>query len=302
MKQSKFLSCIYLLIILSVPGLCQVYTTGSGFVRFTGNQGDSAIVNYLTESEKDNRGRLEKFFSVSLSDSIHVILSGSESEFFELTGYSLPDWSAAVAFPAYRTIVMKPGLFFEPGVYRESLLHELAHIYLAEKLLENRVDLWLNEGVAMYLAGTEMSWQDNITLGNAVLAEELLSFREIDDLLRFQQSKARVAYLQSLITIKLFVANYGEDQLKKLINALSDGKVIDDFFKSEFNFSYDDFEFLSLKQIKDKFWWMIFMQAEYLIWIIILLLAFGVVLTIKIRNRRKISRWTDEENELFKEI
>lgn len=302
MKESKFLSYIYLLIFVAVQGFSAIHQAGSGLVRFTGNQGDSTIVNYLAKTENAHRGRLEQFFAVSLHDSIHVILPGSESEFAELTGYSLPEWSAAVAFPAYRTIIMKPGLYFDPGTYRESLLHELSHLYLAEKMTEHRVALWLNEGVAMYLAGTELTWQDNITLGNAVVAEKLLSFSEIDDLLRFHQSKARVAYLQSLMTVKLFVASYGENQLKKMIDELSRGMKIDSFFRTEFNFSYDDFEFQSLKKIKDKFWWMIFMQMEYLIWIIILLLAVGAILTIKIRNYRKISRWTDEDNDLYKEI
>ncbi len=296
MKKIKFTGFTYLVILFFVStGSLSAFSIDLGNIKIYTNDRDSIVAGFLAGSVIENQERIEKFFSYKIDAPVIIVLAYSEARFREQGGLHIPDWSAAVAIPEKRFIMLKPADYFDPELYTVSLLHELAHIYMAEKLEENSVPLWLNEGIAMYISNKSLNWTESTIAGNAVLGNNLLSFSDIDDLIRFSAGLAQIAYIQSFLSVQYFIDIYGEHELKNLINAVAGGISVNEFLSIQLGLDYNDFESNALEWIKDKYWWMIFLQFENLLWILILLLVVTAIVIVKIRNRRKITEWTKEE-------
>jgi hypothetical protein len=296
MKKIKFLCFIYLVILIfTLTSSLSAFSVDLGNIKIYTNDRDSIVAGFLAKSVIENQERIENFFSHIIDSPVIIILAYSEAQFRELGGLLIPEWSAAIAIPEKRFIMLKPADYFDPEVYTVSLLHELAHIYLAERLGENSVPLWLNEGIAMYISNKTLNWTESTIAGNAVLGNNLLSFSDIDELIRFRTGLAQIAYIQSFLSVQYFIEIYGEHELKNLINAVAGGISVNEYLSMQLGLNYEDFEFNTVEWIKDKYWWMIFLQFENLLWILILLLVMAAIVIIKIRNRRKIIEWTSED-------
>jgi hypothetical protein len=243
-----------------------------------------------------HRPGLNSFFGSRLSDTITVVLAASDGQFAALTGNRLPEWTAAVAVPVQRRIILKPGSYYDPEVYRESLIHELAHVYFADKTGKGHAPLWLNEGIAMHVSGQSLSWDESIATANAVLGDNILNFSEIDGMLKFGTAKARIAYYQSLLAVRYLLDSYGEAELRHILDALGAGVTIEQHFLSQYGIAYADFEYSYRKWLGERYRWMFLLQFEYLLWFLILLLVFAAIVLVKIRNRRKISQWIEEDD------
>ena len=90
--------------------------------------------------------KLEDFFSFKLTQKVKIILSSSEKDYMKITSNKIPEWSSGVAFLKERAIVLKPGKYYNPKIYRETLIHELTHIYVSDKIGSDKLPIWLNEG------------------------------------------------------------------------------------------------------------------------------------------------------------
>jgi len=296
MKKYKLI--IFIIGFFAIPGqvtTAQSYTLVVDNFTIVAKPGDSLIVKFLAEVISTNRTRMETFFDIRLADTVLILLPGSQSAFEQITGQRLPEWSAAVAFPDLNKIVLKPGDYFNPGLYSESLLHELTHIYIHACLPDNSVPVWFNEGLAMYLSNTAISWEQSITIGNAVVAQNLLSFEDIERMIRFHKGQAGIAYIQSYLAVEYLVEQFGPHSLRDILTALKTGRNIAAAFQFALGIEYVDFEYLYVKWLKNKYWWLVFLQIKYLLWIIILGLVFLAIVIVKLRNRAVIRKWADEE-------
>jgi hypothetical protein len=296
-KKIKFLGLFLLLVFWTdVGSRGGPESTEAGYVQVVSEIRDSTIARHLVEMIRQSQNKLASFFQIQLRDSVTVILAASDNHFSDMTGNRLPEWTAAVAVPLYRKIILKPGTYYDPAVYRESLVHELAHIYMADKIGNGFVPLWINEGIAMYLSGKTLSWRESIAAGNAVLGNNLMSFSELDQLLRFGTGKAQIAYFQAMLAVQYLLENYGEREVQNILTALAGGISISDFFHDQYGIEYADFEYNYQKWLTQQYRWMAFLQFEYALWIFILLLVFAAILMIKLRNRKKISQWIEEDD------
>jgi hypothetical protein len=296
-KKTKFLSLVLVLSCLAtISNLAASSNYVSDQVNVVSAESDSIIARYLVQVIEKSQSRLQSFFNSPLRDSVTVILAACDTHFLRMTGNRLPEWTAAVAVPLYRKIILKPGAYFDPGAYSESLIHELAHIYMADKIDTGYVPLWLNEGVAMHLSGKSLSWSENISAGNAVFGNNLMSFSEIDQLLRFGTGKAQIAYFQSMLAVRYLLENYGQAELQNILNTLAAGSSIEQHFYNAYGLSYTDFEYNYQNWLRYHYRWMVVLQFEYLLWILILFLVFSAILMIRIRNRRKLSQWVEEDD------
>lgn len=291
-----FLSIGNLIIFLAVfSGSLSAHSIKVGQITVKTNDTDSIVAEFLVQSINENQNRMEEFFRSRISLPVTIILASSDSQYRQAGGLQIPEWSAAVAIPDRRLIVLKPANYFDPKSYTTSLIHELAHIYLADKLRENSIPLWLNEGIAMYLSNKTLDWNENTIAGNAVVGNNLLSFYEVDELIKFRAGLAQIAYIQSFLSVQYFLINYGEAELKNMLDSAANGVEVSAYLKLQLGLEYADLEYNSIEWIKDKYWWMIFLQVENLLWILMPVLAIVAIVIIKIRNRRKLLEWTKEE-------
>jgi hypothetical protein len=296
-KKGKFAVFIALLLTCISPGVADYVSTVKQ-VEISGLSSDSSTVIFLADVIREAEPEFESFFDGNLKAGVSVQLAATEEAYFRLAETKIPDWSGAVAFPERRVILMKPGSYFDPDVYRETILHELSHIYLADLFNSGKIPLWMNEGCAMHLSKQDLTWEESIILGNSFASGHIVGLDAIDDLLRFGPAKARLAYLESFTAVRFFIQTYGAGKFRGLLKDFSAGYETDQNFDSELGLYLSDFEDAWYQAMKHKFRWVIFLQVENILWISLVLISIAVFIGIRIRNRKTVRNW-QETNDIF---
>jgi hypothetical protein len=259
---------------------------------------DSVIVNYLASELRINEERFNAFFGQKLRGKpVRILILKNEEEYNVITQHLLPEWSQGVAIPGQRKIILRPANYFVPELYREIILHELAHIYLAQIIHPAEVPLWFNEGVAMHISDKTISWGEGIAIGNAIMSKNFIDFQDIDSLLNFGETKARLAYLQSLLAVRYLVKVYGPEIVQKILHSMSTGNSFNEAFLIQSGQDIIDFEYDIYHEIKENYKWMSMLQFSNVFWILMIILVLSVFIAIKMRNRKKIKVWESVEEE-----
>ncbi|MDA0710821.1 MAG: peptidase MA family metallohydrolase [bacterium] len=221
---------------------------------------------------------------------ITVYLTPSQSSFDEVTRGGLPHWSAAVAVPASRLIILKPG----PIEHRaQTIQHEMSHVLL-HSVVDDGVPVWFNEGVALWVS-REWRLEQTASLFYAVLSGGLIPLSNIDSVLQFASVKADLAYSESLLAVLYLISLGGENALVAMISELScqvpfdvalyrvTGKAPYEFEKTWNQYVSGRFGLTALLVSPDSLW-------GYLV------LLFGVAyVAVRRRNRKKLRRWEEED-------
>jgi Peptidase MA superfamily len=263
---------------------------------FLASPADSAIVKYLYRVVVDNESEYKEVFHDSLQQRLTICLPKSDQEYLEQIGGGIPDWSGGVADPDQHLIVLRPGAYFDPREYREVLLHELAHIYLAAKVDTSQIPLWFNEGVAMMMSGKTFSWNDHVVISNAVIANKLLELGEVEKMLGFGLAKAQLAYAQSLMAVQFLRFRFGEKIISKLLDGLAEGESWEEIFNRYTGRDTDQFSLELQNYIRQEYRWAYVLQIKYLFWIIVAILLTAGFVAIKIRNHRLLKEWEKNES------
>jgi hypothetical protein len=122
-----------------------------------------------------------------------IAVAPDERRFREWIGDAAPEWGAAIAFPAERTIIMQGrGAGSDAGDPLVVLRHELAHLVLDEAL-GDRVPRWFHEGYASVAAG-EWGRQEVLATSVALLLRGMPSLDSLDESFRGGARRADAAY------------------------------------------------------------------------------------------------------------
>ena len=291
-KKSIYLSIIFLLY-LSIG-----YSNYQRVVRnysFISDKRDSLLVRFLINEINEAKGLFQYYFGDSLKQQVSIILPSSDIEYDRLLRGIVPEWSGGVAIHKEGRIILKPGEYFDAQQYREVVLHELTHLYLAEFIGEDRLPLWINEGLAMYLSSRSISWQENIFIGNSITSGNVLQLAEIDSLLIFGFIKAKLAYLEALLAIQYIIDSHGKEVLINLIHAFRDNKSTNQIFFEHLGYDYYDFENKFYLHLKNNYRWMVFLQFDRLIWLSFILILIVAFIARKFHNRRIAQNWDQED-------
>lgn len=296
LKSNKLIQFI-LLSLLSILNVQADYIFNLDKFIIVSNDKDSTIVKYLASILSKENKNFEIFFKHKLLQNVNIILPDSPSRYREITQSYLPDWSGAVTFGNERKIILKPSDYFDYNESRETLLHELVHIYFADMQVDTILPLWLNEGVAMYLSRKSISWNESIILGNMIIGGNVIALDEIDSLLGFGYVKAHTAYLEALLAVQYLVEKYGEGIIGYIINSVEEEHSFSDALKRNIGQDIFDFEVGWNIYLKHRYHWMFLLQFKNLMWISLVILVIVGFFYIKIRNRRIIKTWEEEPNE-----
>lgn len=219
-----------------------------------------------------------------------VYLASSQSVFDEVTQGVLPHWSAAVALPEHRTIVLKAGRLEHQT---QTIQHELSHVLL-HAVVGRRLPVWFNEGVAMW-ASHEWRFTQTASIFYAVLSGGLIPLSDIDAVLKFPSVKADLAYTESLLAVLYVLRLGGENAIVAMIGELSHGAPFDvALFRVtqktpyEFERSWNDY-------VSGRFSLAALLVSPDSLWGYLVLLFLLVYVAVKLRNRAKLRRWEDEE-------
>lgn len=262
--------------------------------HFVFDRKDSLFVEKLVLKVKDQLVKIEDFFNYKPQSIITIIITRSDSEYDFYKGNNIPEWSQAVALTKENIIILKIATSEDVKKSPEILMHELVHIFFADRIKNQNLPVWIHEGIAQYLSGYELTIDDRIHLANALSTNKLISLSAMDTLFSFNQSKARLAYIEALAAIQFIVKVHGTAGLKQLIGKLDQKIPVNRAFEDALGYDFIDFEIYWYKELRSQNRWLILLNFENILWISILLLLIFVLVLIKIKNRKLEKSWEDE--------
>ena len=240
--------------------------------------------------------RLSDFFGDSATPQAMVFVTQNDKEFDSLVGGSFPDWGIAAAVPEQNLIVLKSPIKY--GYSQDLprvLMHELAHLYLGNKVNRQNFPRWLDEGFAMYMA-EEWRWSLDLSIAKAVFTNSILNLVVIDSVNSFNSPKAHLAYLESFLAINYFIQQYGEDNFKQLINLLAGGKDINSALVQTIGLNHLQFSDEFSQYLKKKYSWISFFSDTFLLWLLLAFLVITFYFMKKMRSRKIMQDWEKEES------
>lgn len=238
-------------------------------------------------------GKLTVLLGHGLKYPVTIEIAPTEERFKELTEGRLPDWSAAVAI-GYDTIVLSP-LEGHKQDLNHVLTHELAHLIINDAAGGRMVPRWFHEGVAEILGGN-LGIQGKLYLMVRSAQNDLLTFDDIEDVFASGQVDATLAYDQSMLAVQQLTADYGEDTVRNILARMTQGDSFDDAFAATTGASVAGFERIYLGAIRHRYGYLSLIASFLNIWTIILGVAVLAFVLQRIRTRRIMRRWEEEED------
>ena len=226
--------------------------------------------------------------------SARILLAPTPAAFDSLTR-GAPHWSAGIAVPAERVIVL-PAYGSErtpTGDPLAALRHELVHLAL-NGFLGRRVPRWFDEGYATWASGEwdeGSGWRIRLALAGGG-APPLDSLR-----LGWPgaEADARLAYLLSASAVRFLAARAGEDAFSAFLVEWRRAGGFDPALRRVYGMTPMQFEEEWRGMVKRRYGWLLAVSQVGIFWGVVAVLL--VVLTIprRRRNREKLRRLRDED-------
>ncbi len=201
-----------------------------------------------------------------------------------------PSWSAAIAQPDRHLIVLSgPALRGGRAGLSETVAHEVAHLALHARLgTIGWVPRWLDEGVAMYVAGA-VGWRDRLW----ALGRGPVRLGELVDQFPRDDQTARFAYLESEAAVRRLVAR---GSLAPLFDRLEAGAEFDDAFKAVYGESAREFADHVHAEVANRWRWLAAFGSAASVGGFMAFLAIVAAARTRLRNRRRMGEWAVAES------
>lgn len=277
-------------------GVCGQEQRVYGNYIFSYETQDSLLLKKLISRVEPALKKLTVFFRNQSGGVITIYLTKSNQRYKDKASHKIPEWSQAVAFTRERFIVMRLANAEEIKTAPQTLIHELVHMHIAQKVPAGRMPVWLNEGLAQYLSFKELTLEDKVLLANKLALKQIVELTTLDSMQNFSTTKARLAYVQALSAVQYFVTTYDVKTLRLLVENIARHHSVNDAFRKTIGIDFIDFERQWYEDIKGKYRWLVVLNIDNLIWVAMGLLAILAIYVVRQRNRKIISDWSDLEN------
>ncbi len=259
-------------------------------------ENDKAFADETSSLLKIFYEELSTKIGLELNDTVQAFLCPSEKSFNELTDNLIPDWGEGVADPVHKVIILKsPSQMDDQNHFPKLVKHELVHILIGHSAGNPRdLPKWFNEGIASYLSADERV-SSGEAISKALLSDSIIPLDEIDGVLRFERTKAALAYEESYSFTDYLVQSYGFENMVYLIQELQTEKTFAHAFRDIYGIDLFEAEIAWYQYMEKKYRWHFLLDFKNYLWISILILFIVVVLVIKLRNRHTLKKWDEEE-------
>jgi hypothetical protein len=233
---------------------------------------------------------------LALTEPVTVYFVSSQDDFDNLTGNAIPHWGEGIADPMRNLIVLKsPGMTDNHSRFPKLIRHELVHILIGQSVPEPQtLPKWFNEGMALIYA-RDAEFARGTAISRALLTDEMIPLDEIEHVLKFQQVKARLAYEQSYAFTAFLIEEYGERKLLDLLKRVMTGISFEQVFTDVYGMDQFDMELLWFEYLQKKYRWRFLEEFETFLWILMPVLVILAVIIMRVRNRKTMQRWENED-------
>ncbi len=231
-----------------------------------------------------------------------VVIANTQAVYWHFTDRRSPDWSAGITDYTNGTIVLKSPKLGKTTLwdYDETLRHEIAHMVIGQNVDPMRLPRWLNEGLAMVIAG-QHSMGQMYTLAQHVANKSLISLTGLEQLLHFSHSKASLGYAESHSAVQFILKEFPKNTLEQVLHQMQNSDLSwAQSFSEVTGLSQFYFEQHWRSYLEHHYKWLAILSSDTWIWLLFPLLAILAFLAIKWRNYRKMQQWQAEEEQLDK--
>ncbi|WP_447986708.1 peptidase MA family metallohydrolase [Nitrospira sp. Nam74] len=205
-------------------------------VKYDGGE-DYAVWTRVLEILEDAYRDIGQQLGHYPSKPILVVLHTRQS-FHDATGG--PAWSDGLYDPSLGRIkVPTQGALTDQAWLTRVLRHEFVHALLDDRLQGHRIPQWLNEGLAMQLAGDAPPDIPAFVRGEVTLIN--LTHLE-GSWARLPAQYAMVAYLEGNSATRYLIDRYGIGTVRDLLDHLSKGETFPTAFHDRVFISFEDFQ------------------------------------------------------------
>ena len=217
---------------------------------------------------------------------VTVFLADSEARLDSLAGGALPEWSAALAFPNRRTIVIPTYASNRTlgGDRAATLRHEWAHVGLGDYLEGLRVPRWFHEGYARH-AAFEWDAAAGWRLRLALLTGAAPSLDSLSLSWPAEASRSGLAYDLAASAYEFMVQRGGEEGLRQFLETWRTEGNFDAALRGVYGYTRGRFEADWLESVKRRYGWLLIASQSVALW-----LALGVALLVLWRWRERRNR------------
>ena len=191
-----------------------------------------------------------------LAEKVPLILFKTQSEFQQqnVIPGEIPEGVAAFAEP-YRDRMVLP-IDEPPDMLYRLIVHELTHIFefdiIPRSLIRRNVPLWVDEGLADYLAGV---WRplDLMTVRDAAVADILPKMSEMEGYGNF--NNPRLVYNLGHAAFEFIESRWGKEGIRQFLFSLRKSVIGggENAYEEAFRVTADEFDDLFEKYLKDRF-------------------------------------------------
>jgi len=224
-----------------------------------------------------------------------IVIAPSREYYNHYLISGLPKWSGAYAVPAMRTLVMKSPRWDRPeNDFGKTLIHEMVHLLLHERIKGQPAPRWLEEGLALFYEEPR-DWDYPLALSKALFTRSLIPLDQIDAVLSFHPSQAALAYQESYSVVNYFLGLYDLDGLLILLEGLQARESLEAIFVRATGSPFSAFEQEWQRYVQDRYSYHWLSEWDTFLWLFILLLAAAAFLWIRRRNRRTVQEWAEPQ-------
>ncbi|MCR4439838.1 MAG: peptidase MA family metallohydrolase [bacterium] len=228
---------------------------------------------------------------------VDVVLAPSAGELATLTEGRLPRWAVgAMTLEAHGPTVYLPSPRWGPSGAEldQTIVHEMAHALVAVASNYQQLPRWLTEGIAIHYS-REQQWTSPSQVSKALLTNSLLSLEDVEQLNSYPEHKARLAYQESFLAVQYLRQTYSLQAMRTLLAGIGQGRDLDAAFENAIGKDSWEFEQEWRKYLRHRYRWTFLAEADWYLWVLILLLAVGAFLAVRARTRRIARTWIEEE-------
>lgn len=294
-KKTAVFNAFFVLVLFSSAGALQ--KSESLFFNFYYEK-DSLPISSLTKNADLATLKVKELTGFAPKEKIDVFIAADKKEFkkFQPKKARVPDWAVGVAFPAQNRMVLlkKKNTSLAP-VFR----HELNHILLGQAFRgKEKVPRWLDEGLAMILAG-EWNLSSMAAMTGAVLTGSVLPMEEITTHFPYEESRARLAYAQSFYFISFLKRKFGDNAFRAFLSEYSRHHNFNLAIRRAYFLDWWEVEGLWQQYLRLRFNWIPLITSTGFLWFVAsLIFVFGYFHK-KRKSRLKLKQWEEEERFIY---
>lgn len=226
---------------------------------------------------------------------VQVHLAPSQEVFDSLLGGRAPEWSAGVAIPSRRMLVIPAwqGSLTRPGESGRILRHEWAHLGLHGWLEPLRVPRWFSEGYAEWFGGWDAmeAWRLRVLLaGGGTPPFDSLTFDWPEG-----RAEAGVAYLLSATVIEYLVQQSGERGLRVLLERWKEEGSFERALRSTYGVTSSQLEEDWRSWVRRRYGWLYVLSHSVVFWLLLAGLLLVVFALRRRHDRERMERLRAEE-------